>query len=281
MFHLLVAGSGWDGAKDSMGRSRIFEFTDDALIDQFEPLGELNLELITRLPALFVSEINGPGDQLARVGTITRAKLAGGTVELDYFFEADIPPIPNSKLQKLGSQLSIRSFEFERTHWAVKDIDLFRVLLCNGATKSAAPKVFRVNPHLQDQRLMSVMMPFDSQFDKVYATLQAAGKAAELRCLRADDIWNDAIVIQDVVSLICESNIVVCDCTGRNANVFYEIGIAHTLGREVILITQNAADIPFDLRHLRFLPYLNNGEGREKLSASLLTRLQTLANSDS
>ena len=58
----------------------------------------------------------------------------------------------------------------------------------------------------------------------------------------------------------------IADCTGRNPNVFYEIGIAHTLGRDVILITQNEADVPFDLRHLRYVQYLNNGEGREVLA---------------
>ena len=48
--------------------------------------------------------------------------------------------------------------------------------------------------------------------------------------------------------------------TGRFPNVFYEARIAHTLGREVILITQNENDIPFDLRHLRYVRYLNNAE---------------------
>ena len=70
---------------------------------------------------------------------------------------------------------------------------------------------------------------------------------------------------------------VICDCTGRNPNVFYEIGIAHTLGREVILITQVDADIPFDLRHLRYVRYLNNGEGLQTLRERLQPRLAELA----
>jgi len=99
---------------------------------------------------------------------------------------------------------------------------------------------------------------------------------AGLRCRRADDIWENPAIIQDVVSLIDRSRVVVCDCTGRNPNVFYEAGIAHTLGREVILITQNAQDIPFDLRHLRYIPYLNNAEGRGALTAALQDRMQTI-----
>jgi len=85
--------------------------------------------------------------------------------------------------------------------------------------------------------------------------------------------------MQDVVSPIDRSTAVKCDCTGRNPNVFYEIGIAHALGREVILITQAEADIPFDLRHLRFVAYLNNGEGLAALQARLEPRLVELAQS--
>jgi len=59
--------------------------------------------------------------------------------------------------------------------------------------------------------------------------------------------------------------------------VFYEIGIAHALGREVILITQSESDIPFDLRHLRYVRYLNNGEGLAALKGQLQPRLSELA----
>jgi len=84
--------------------------------------------------------------------------------------------------------------------------------------------------------------------------------------------------LQDISrTTIDRSRVVICDCTGRNPNVFYEIGIAHTLGREVILITQIDADIPFDLRHLRYVTYLNNGEGLAVLYAKLEPRLIELA----
>lgn len=61
--------------------------------------------------------------------------------------------------------------------------------------------------------------------------------------------------------------------SGRNPHVFYEAGIAHPLGREVILIAQSEHDIPFDLRHLR---YCNNAEGRATRKQALLARMQTL-----
>jgi hypothetical protein len=120
------------------------------------------------------------------------------------------------------------------------------------------------------------MMPFDAVFAPVYDSLKATVERVDLRCRRADEIWENPAIIQDIVSLIDRSRVVICDCSGRNPNVFDEIGIAHTLGREVILITQNAADIPFDLRHLRYVLYLNNAEGREALSTTLETRFSAL-----
>jgi hypothetical protein len=94
---------------------------------------------------------------------------------------------------------------------------------------------------------------------------------------RVDDIWDHSTVIQDVFSLIFQSYIVVCDFTGKNPNVFYEAGIAHTLGKHVVPITQSDDDIPFDLKHHRYAKYLNNNEGLEGLAEELSSRFNTLA----
>ena len=104
------------------------------------------------------------------------------------------------------------------------------------------------------------------------ATLEADG----YQCQRADDMWVHDHIMTDIIELICTSAVVVCDLSGKNPNVFYEAGIAHTLGKEVILITQSHEDVPFDLRPIRYLNYLNNGEGRLKLASEILARVQSL-----
>jgi hypothetical protein len=68
----------------------------------------------------------------------------------------------------------------------------------------------------------------------------------------------------------------VADLTGKNPNVFYEAGIAHTLGREVIQIAHSMDDIPFDLRSIRSLHYLNNDQGRDDLRRDVGRRLGTI-----
>ena len=139
-----------------------------------------------------------------------------------------------------------------------------------------SPNIFSIPSEPVDPQLISVMMPFNSAFDNVYSAISDAATEAQFTCKRVDDIWNHSTVIQDVFSLIFQSYIVVCDFSGKNPNVFYEAGIAHTLGKHVVPITQSEQDIPFDLQHHRYAKYLNNGEGLEKLKQELYTRFVTL-----
>jgi hypothetical protein len=139
-----------------------------------------------------------------------------------------------------------------------------------------SPNIFNLPSESVDPNLVSVMMPFTPSLNPVYDSIQSAAQQQKLVCTRADDIWNHSTVIQDIFSLIFRSFIVVCDFSGKNPNVFYEAGIAHTLGKHVIPITQSEQDIPFDLQHHRYIKYLNNSEGLGELQKSLSSRLSTL-----
>lgn len=276
MFNLIMSGAGWNEGRDTFPSARNFEHTDDGIIARLRPNGQLDLGQLTALPTLFAQE--GRENEIARVGTITRLRQNGRDLVLEYAYDAQLPAIQNRALVEMAADLEIAEFEFFRTHWAVKDVDLFRTLLRRAQPRRHRPRVFNIAEHENiEPVLVSVMMPFAPGFDAVYQTLQDLAEQVGLRCRRADDIWEEPAVMQDVVNLIDRARLVIADCSGRNPNVFYEIGIAHTLGRDVILITQNEADIPFDLRHLRYVLYLNNGEGRAQLAERLRQRLQDIA----
>ncbi len=142
-----------------------------------------------------------------------------------------------------------------------------------------SPSVFTIPENTVDKNLVSVMMPFAMEFDKVLETVKAACFNVGMICHRVDDIWNNSIIIQDIFELICRSSIVIVDFSHRNPNVFYEAGIAHTLGKNVIPITQSIEDVPFDLRHHRVLDYLKNNEGLQDLKKGLEKRLEILKQS--
>ncbi|WLD12254.1 hypothetical protein [Planctellipticum variicoloris] len=140
-----------------------------------------------------------------------------------------------------------------------------------------APKVFEIPHSTEVQRgLVAIMMPFDPGFSGIHDAIQNACSLTGLRCRRADDIWANSTIIQDIVDLIFAAEIVVVDFTGKNPNVMYETGIAHTLGKHVVPITQSIEHVPFDLKPHRVLPYHPNREGLAKLTDELALRLKTI-----
>ncbi|MBT4425884.1 MAG: hypothetical protein HOC88_03260 [Rhodospirillaceae bacterium] len=138
------------------------------------------------------------------------------------------------------------------------------------------PSIFHMPDDGIQENLVAVMMPFAPEFDPVIEAIRTACCEASLECMRVDDMWEDSTIIQDIFSLICRSRIVVVDLTGRNSNVFYETGIAHTLGKVVVPITQSEADVPFDLQHHRVARYRFDENGLQDLVTKLVSRLRFL-----
>jgi len=101
-----------------------------------------------------------------------------------------------------------------------------------------------------------VLMPFAPNLRPVFEdSIKKVVSEAKLTVGRADDFFRAGAIVNDIWSAISAARVIVADCTGRNPNVFYEIGLAHAIGKETVLITQSLKDIPFDLRHLRVIEY--------------------------
>lgn len=145
------------------------------------------------------------------------------------------------------------------------------------STKSIVftPSIFQIPSTEVENDLVSIMMPF-AGFDDVHQGIVRACKQAGYRCQRADDIWEHSTILQDIFSLIYRSKIVIADFSGRNPNVMYEVGIAHTLGKIVIPISQTLEHIPSDLQGHRIQTYLKNGEGIDKLETALAAKLKSI-----
>ena len=140
-----------------------------------------------------------------------------------------------------------------------------------------SPQVFEVPFKPVNEKLVAVMMPFNGSFFNTYEAINNACTDVNLECKKANDIWENSTFIQDIFELIYTSKIVIGDFTGKNPNVFYEIGIAHALGKIVIPITQSIEDVPADLRHHRVLKYLPNSEGYLEFKNELKKRLITIS----
>lgn len=296
MFNLLVSGNddAWTGAPYPYDRSRVFEYTEDAIVGRFNELREDQLERLRSLPTLFAYE--RPNEQDARAGQITAILIQNKKVVVSYEFDPAVAPVPHQLLNDSRAALDIGDWELNRTHWAVKDVDLISFLEAQNLVVAGeaepedvqfdelppsepipvSPTAFRIPDEPVDPMLVSLMMPFTADFNGVLVAVRAACQDVGLNCRRADEVWDHDEIIQDIFSLIYRSRFVVCDFTTQNPNVFYEAGIAHTLGRPVIPITQDINALPFDLKHRRALTYSDTLEGLAKLRAEIAPRLGRL-----
>ncbi|MBB2768266.1 UNVERIFIED_ORG: hypothetical protein GGD59_005708 [Rhizobium esperanzae] len=302
MYNLLMSSNpaAFDGMKWQIERDRFGEHSNKEVYSSFETFDQRSIDALQSLPTLFCHEdFNKKG---ARIGWLEEIRPTGKYLEVRFSFDPFIQEIPYELVCELAGPLDIRTRDWEqnRTHWALKNVDLIHVLDQHKIIKKShispyapygkpekkaqlegivvRPQFFDIPNDPIDRRLVAVMMPFTSQFGGVYEAISQAAQSVGLRAQKADDIWNHSVLIQDIFGLIYRSHIVVCDFSTKNPNVFYEAGIAHMLGRHVIPITQSADDVPFDLRHHRYIRYLNNGEGLASLSSELRPRLQTLSN---
>lgn len=142
------------------------------------------------------------------------------------------------------------------------------------------PSVFDVPDKPQQDKLVSVMMPFSAEFNGTYEAIKKVTNFMKLDCKRADDIWENSTIMQDIFELIFCARVIIVDFSGRNPNVMYETGIAHALGKEIIPITQSIDDIPSDIGHHRAFKYYPNEQGYSDLSKNLYKRLNIVFNNN-
>ncbi len=149
-------------------------------------------------------------------------------------------------------------------------------------------RIIQINPlfgpasYGVDERLVFVLMPFVKDLTKIYETIikpTVESKSLGLVCRRADDYKTNRAIIQDIWKAICEAQIIIADLTDLNPNVMYELGIAHTVGKDTILIYQrrgNDIKFPFDLAHIRRIEYEDTATGGKNLETYLKETIKSI-----
>ena len=111
-----------------------------------------------------------------------------------------------------------------------------------------------------------VLMPFKPEMKEVYSEVYIpVCKKNELKCWRVDEISRPGSITKDIIEGILDADIVIADLTGRNANVFYELGIAHSTGNKTIMTAQSREDVPFDIANYRVIFYSQSITGSKDL----------------
>ncbi|WP_144157381.1 FRG domain-containing protein [Paraburkholderia sp. BCC1885] len=130
MYHLFVTAA--EGAWASNGTyvypvSRFLEYTDSDIADSLRVLTPAHIEKLKTLPCVFAYEGNRED---VRLGRLTEIKRDHKSRHITIEFELDerFSNIPFAAIKDVAGELDIRSWEMNRTHWAIKDVDLVGVL---------------------------------------------------------------------------------------------------------------------------------------------------------
>lgn len=127
---------------------------------------------------------------------------------------------------------------------------------------------------------VACLMPFNKRFDNIKETIFQACNDAGYVCKRSDNelLANNNDIRRYIIKLILESNFVIAVLDGRNPNVFYEIGIAQSMGKLVLMVANletdefNSSDgkTIFDVLQNRLITYNNINQLKEKLNKTLI-----------
>jgi hypothetical protein len=120
------------------------------------------------------------------------------------------------------------------------------------------------------RRDITVLMPFGVTASSVYTeVIRPVCEALDLTVARIEDLYARQEVMSQIWSAIYTCELLIADCTGRDAAVFYGLGVAHTIGKRTILLAQELEDIPYNILQHAHMAYHPSQTGYVRLRQEL------------
>mgnify|MGYP002524702820 CR=1 FL=1 len=110
-----------------------------------------------------------------------------------------------------------------------------------------------------------VISQYGGVYDQLYnEVIKPVCEHCNVKVTRADEVNSSSLILADIVKTIQKSNFIIADITPDNPNVFYELGYAHALKKEVILLCDKShcTSLPLDISGYRVLLYDNTMSGK-------------------
>ena len=100
----------------------------------------------------------------------------------------------------------------------------------------------------------------------------------DLEIRNAGELFNVNVIYEDIRAEIDHASVIIVDVSGKNPNVFYELGVAHALKQDrTIILTHDGHDkTPFDIAHFRILAYQDSIDGVAALRKGLTRTIDAL-----
>lgn len=130
------------------------------------------------------------------------------------------------------------------------------------------------DPRKEPERARKLELIYSDWIKPCVESIKTPGQPDEtISCHRADKSSRPGEIITHIIENLVSADIVIADLSGRNPNVFYELGVRHSVNNNTILIADNLDDVPFDLRGLRTITYRWDPEQMVNLKRSLASAI--------
>lgn len=148
-----------------------------------------------------------------------------------------------------------------------------------GSLKRLAASAFLLNHGIDAAKLETredlifVLTPFHDDLLDEFMVVSQVGQELGFKVNRGDERASQGDIFPQLLKLMVTAKVVIANISGRNPNVFYELGIAHALDRSVVLLAHSGTDVPFDVQSKRIVFYKSNEELRDRLLKTLTRAL--------
>ncbi|MEA1900773.1 MAG: hypothetical protein U9N47_08415 [Thermodesulfobacteriota bacterium] len=106
----------------------------------------------------------------------------------------------------------------------------------------------------------------DTELEDVLNAIKRATKKHDIECKRVDEVHHSGKITDLILEYINISRYLICDISKERPNVYYELGYAHGIGKEVILIAKHGTTMHFDIKDYNTIFYKNMTELENSLS---------------
>lgn len=136
--------------------------------------------------------------------------------------------------------------------------------------------IFGSAPGSGSPEMALLLLPSPEKPDKNSQAITEAAEAEGLTVALAEDIRKGKSAVREMWTMINEARIVVADLTGPDPGVMYGLGIAHTVGKETILICPKGSEYLAGIPNTHRIEYTDSDDGRMRLVQALSEKLKVL-----
>lgn len=172
-----------------------------------------------------------------------------------------------SYISKQNARISGIIQDYEQLKEAYFTFDGVRYFtIVNLAYRSDPPGViifsfrYQSRPSFTDKNTAFMVMPFGFEalnlfyHENIKKFLSSANP--QINVFRSDDFKGTDVVADTILEQIQKAEFIICDITTCNKNVFFEVGYAKALKKDIVfLLEQNKPHQFFDVNHIRRIEY--------------------------